>query len=64
MLKFIEIGGTQYAWKEILRMCCEQSKADRRPQQLTLFELRDDSRPASQQSVRRRYEEPMLFDVD
>jgi hypothetical protein len=64
MLKFIEIGGAQYAWKEILRMRREQSKADRQPQQLTLFDLRDDSRPASQQTVRGRYEEPTLFKVD
>jgi hypothetical protein len=64
MLKFIEIGGTLYAWKEILRMRREQSKADRQPQQLTLFELRDDSRPVSLQTARGRYEEPTLFKVD
>jgi hypothetical protein len=64
MLKFIEIGGTRYAWKEILRMRREQFKADRQPQQFTLFELRNDSSPASQQTARGRYEEPTLFKVD
>jgi hypothetical protein len=64
MLKFIEIDGKLYAWKEILRIRREQRKADRQPQQLALFELRDDSRPASQQTARGRYKEPTLFKVD
>ena len=65
MLKFIEIDGKRYAWKEILRLRREQTKAERQIQhQPTLFELQDDSRPASQQTAHGRYEEPTLFDVD
>ena len=29
MLKFIEIDGKRYAWKEILRLRREQTKAER-----------------------------------
>ena len=64
MPKFIEIDGRRYAWKEIVRLRREQIEAERRMQQPTLFELRDDSRAASQQTVRGRYEEPTLFKVD
>ena len=64
MLKYIEIDGKRYAWKDIVRLRREQIEAERRAQQPTLFELRDDCRPASQQTVRGRYEEPTLFKVD
>jgi hypothetical protein len=64
MLKFIEIDGKRYAWKDIVRLRREQVAAARQQQQATLFGLRDDSRPVSQQTVRGRYEEPILFDVD
>ena len=64
MLKFIDIDGKRYAWKELLRLRAEQSKAERQAQQPTLFELRDDCRPASQQTAAGRYEEPTLFPVD
>jgi hypothetical protein len=64
MLKFINIDGKRYAWKDILRLRRQQLAAQRRAQQPTLFELRDDCRPASQQSAAGRYEEPTLFPVD
>jgi hypothetical protein len=64
MLKFIDIDGTRYPWKDILRLRRKQLEAQRRAQQPTLFELRDDSRPASQQTACGRYEEPTLFPVD
>jgi hypothetical protein len=57
----IEIDRKRYAWKEILRLRREQIKAERQLRQPTLFELRDDSRPASQKTARGRYEEPTLF---
>ncbi len=50
-------------WKEILKLRREQRKAARQPQ-LTLFELKEDSRPASQRTAEGRYTEPMLFRVD
>jgi hypothetical protein len=64
MNKFIDIDGKRHAWKDLLRLRKEQLEALRRAQQPTLFELRDDCRPASQQSAAGRYEEPTLFRVD
>jgi hypothetical protein len=64
MLGFIDIDGKRHAWKDILRLRREQLEAQRREQQPTLFELRDDSRPASQQTAAGRYKEPTLFPVD
>jgi len=60
---FIVIDGKRHAWKEILKLRREQRKATRQPQ-LTLFELKDDSRPASQRTAEGRYIEPLLFMVD
>jgi hypothetical protein len=64
MLKFIEIDGKRYAWKDIVRLRREQIEAQRTVQQPTLFKLRDDCRPASQQTAAGRYKEPTLFEVD
>jgi hypothetical protein len=62
-LKFVVIDGKRYLWKEILQLRREQRKATRQPQ-LTLFELKEDSRPASQRTVEGRFTEPTLFRVD
>jgi hypothetical protein len=59
-MRTIVIDGRQYDWKEIRRLRREQIKAARKPQ-LTLFELKEDTRPASQRSVEGRYAEPFLF---
>ncbi len=58
---FIMIDGKRYAWKDILRLRREQRKAARQPQ-LTLFEVREDIRPASQRTVEGRFTEPLLFE--
>jgi hypothetical protein len=60
---FIVIDGKRYAWRDILRLRRDQRKAMRHAQ-LTLFELKHDRRPASQQTADGRYEEPTLFKVD
>lgn len=60
---FVVIDGKRYPWKEILKLRREQRKAARQPQ-LTLFEMKDDCRPASQRTAESRYSEPMLFSVD
>ena len=60
---FIVIDGKRYAWKDILKLRREQRKAARQPQ-LTLFELKDDSRPATQRTAAGRFTEPTLFKVD
>jgi hypothetical protein len=59
-MRNIVIDGKQYEWKEILRLRREQLQAARKPQ-LTLFELKEDARPASQRSVERRFIEPLLL---
>jgi hypothetical protein len=60
---FIVIDGKRYAWKDILKLRREQRKAARQTQ-LTLFELQDDHRPATQRTADGRYTEPTLFKVD
>ena len=64
MLKFIEIDGKRYAWKDMVRLRREQIEAERHVQQPALFDVRTDPRPASQQTARGRYEELTLFRVD
>jgi hypothetical protein len=59
-MRTIVIDGKSYDWKEICRMRREQIEAARMPQ-MTLFELKEDTRPASQRSVEGRYTEPLLF---
>ena len=63
-MRYVLIDNKRYEWKEILRLRRQQIEAERRAQQPTLFELRDDRRPPSQQTAAGRYEEPMLFEVD
>ncbi len=58
--RFITINGQRVAWIEIVRLRkeqCQQLKA----KQLTLFELKEDARPATERSAAGRYLEPSLF---
>jgi hypothetical protein len=59
----IEIDGKRYFWRDILKLRREQRKQSRQ-NQLTLFELKEDKRPASQTTAAGRYEQPSLFKVD
>jgi hypothetical protein len=59
--KYVEIDGKRIAWRDLLRLRREQRKAAQRSQ-LTLFEMRDDTRPKSQRSAAGRFSEPTLFD--
>ena len=59
---FVEIDGKRYLWRDILEARRAQLAADRRGRQPALFELIDDSRPASQYTAAGRYSEPLLFD--
>jgi hypothetical protein len=54
----------RYLWRDLLKLRREQAEAERRKAQPTLFELYDDSRPASQQDPAGRYREPTLFPID
>jgi hypothetical protein len=59
----IEIDGKRYLWRDILKIRHEQRRQSRQ-QQLALFELKEDRRPASQTTAAGRYEQPTLFSVD
>jgi len=59
-MKYVEVNGQRIAWRDLLKLRSEQKKAQRQAQ-LTLFELKEDARPASQTTPEGRYEEPTLF---
>ena len=58
---FIEIDGRRFVWRDLVEKRREQLKAAAKAVQPALFELRDDSRPASERTAARRYLEPSLF---
>ena len=60
--RFITINGQRVAWSEIVRLRKEQRERNK-AQQLTLFELRQDARPAAERSAAERYLEPSLFSL-
>jgi hypothetical protein len=57
------IGGHAYSWQEICELRRRQLEARKasQPRQLALFELKDDSRPASERTASGRYLEPTLL---
>ena len=67
--RFIEIGacpglrsgGKRYLWRDLVKLRREQREAARRAEQPPLFELREDSRPATERTAAGRYLEPSLF---
>lgn len=60
-MKTIELDGKRYEWRELLKLRREQNKAQKQSQ-LTLFELKCDARPQSQQTASGRHTEPLLFE--
>ena len=60
-LRFIEIDGKRYLWRDVLQLRREQKKAHARAQQPALFELKDDRRPSAESTAAGRYLEPSLF---
>jgi hypothetical protein len=60
-LKFIEIDGKRYLWRDLLELRREQTKAQARAHQPALFELKDDHRPVTERTAEGRYREPSLF---
>lgn len=60
-MRTIVLDGKVWQWKEVRRLRRLQIAEARRKTQLQLFELRDDTRPPSQKTVRGRYESPLLF---
>jgi hypothetical protein len=61
--RYIEIEGKKYLWREIVNLRREQIKAAARPEQPTLFELREDHRPPGERTAAERYEAPSLFSI-
>jgi hypothetical protein len=59
-MRYIEIDGKMYRWRDLLKLRREQRKAARQAQPV-LFELKDDQRPKSQRTASSRFEEPSLF---
>lgn len=59
-MRYIEIDGKRYAWKDLLKLRRDQKKAVRQAQ-LALFEPKEDSRPQTQRTADSRYREPTLF---
>ena len=60
--RFIIIEGKPYLWRDLVRLRREQLRAIAQAKQLTLFEMRDDTRPTAHELATGRYQEPTLFD--
>jgi hypothetical protein len=60
--RFVTINGQRVAWIEIARLRKEQ-REQVKAKQLTLFELREDARPATERAAAQRYLEPSLFSL-
>jgi hypothetical protein len=60
-LRFIEIDGKRHLWRDLLQLRREQRKVHLRALQPSLFELRDDCRPAAERTAAGRYLEQSLF---
>jgi hypothetical protein len=58
--RYIFIDGKPHAWREILRIRREQTRAQRQSQP-TLFELKEDRRPETQRKAADRFQQPPLF---
>lgn len=55
------IDGKPYLWRDLLKLRREQREQCRRPDQPTLFAIKDDRRPAAQRTAAGRYAQPSLF---
>jgi hypothetical protein len=61
-LKFIDINGKRFLWRELLHRRREQVAAAAKAEQPVLFEMKQDCRPASERTAAGRYSQPNLFD--
>jgi hypothetical protein len=59
--KFLEVNCQRFLWRDLVKLRREQVRAAAQARQPALFELKDDSRPASQRSAAGRFSEPLLF---
>ena len=62
-LKFIDIDGKRYLWRDIVKLRQEQLRAaaEAAPMQPPLFALHEDFRPITERNAAARYLEPSLF---
>lgn len=60
-MRYIDIDGKRYLWRDILELRREQRKTLRRSQQPALFEIKEDYRPSAARTAAGRYREPSLF---
>jgi hypothetical protein len=58
---FIDIDGKRFVWRELVAQRREQLRAAAKAVQPALFELKDDSQPATERTAAGRYLEPSLF---
>jgi hypothetical protein len=58
--KFIDIDGKRFRWRELLQRRREQMAAVK-VEQPFLFEMKEDTRLASERTAAGRYSEPTLF---
>jgi hypothetical protein len=58
--KFVTLGGKRFAWREVLEARKQQRQATPLIQP-ALFELKDDTRPASERDAATRYQQPSLL---
>jgi len=63
-LKWIDIDGRRYLWRDIVQLRRTQRQARARAQQPALFELKDDYRPPAERTAASRYQEPSLFALE
>lgn len=57
--RFVEIDGRRLLWRDLVD--ARRAQAAPRPEQPTLFELKEDCRPAGERTALERYREPSLF---
>ena len=57
--RFVEIDGRRYPWRELVAL--RRIQAAPKPEQPTLFPLREDRRPPGERNAAERYREPSLF---
>jgi hypothetical protein len=60
--RFIEIDCKRYLWPDILEQRRAQRRANTTAQQMALFEVKHDCRPAAGRTPAGRYLEPTLFE--
>jgi hypothetical protein len=57
--RFIDLDGRRYLWRDLVEL--RRTQAIPKAPQPTLFELREDCRPAGERNAAERYREPSLF---